>query len=95
MMGTSTRETEMTNAHPNALAALEGLFDGFTAEEMAHIRACGAEGEAELARQAEYEAELAACAGDSFAAYWAGSASASVMRDYRAGRVVTVGRGRR
>ena len=85
----------MTNKfHPNALAALEGLFDGFTAEEMAAIRAAGAEGEVELARQAEYEADLAACKGDSFATYWAGSASASVMRDYRAGRVVTVGRGR-
>jgi hypothetical protein len=29
---------------------------------------------------------------DSFEAYWQGSASASVMRDYAAGRVVSVGR---
>lgn len=37
-------------------------------------------------------------AADSFEAYWAGSASASVLRDYAAGRVVTIGprtRGRR
>lgn len=81
----------MTNAHPNAYATLEGLFDGFTAEEMALIRAAGEEAEVEYARQAEYEADLAAAKGDSFAEYWAGSASASVMRDYRAGRVVTVG----
>lgn len=40
-------------------------------------------------RDAEYtQARLAAR--DSFAAYWAGSASSSVLRDYRAGRTVTV-----
>lgn len=40
-----------------------------------------------LARDAEYRRDLAA-ARDDFEAYWAGSASASVLRDYRAGRVV-------
>lgn len=36
--------------------------------------------------------EAEARAADSFGAYWKGSASASVMRDYAAGRVATVGR---
>lgn len=36
------------------------------------------------------EMEAAEAAGDSFAAYWAGSASASVMHHYRVGAVVTV-----
>ncbi len=44
-----------------------------------------------LERLNEYEAALAASK-DSFEAYWAGSASASVMRDYKAGRVKTVRR---
>jgi hypothetical protein len=37
-------------------------------------------------------AEMAACeaAGDSFAAYWAGSASASIAHQYRVGAFVTV-----
>jgi hypothetical protein len=50
---------------------------------------------AELAavRAAETQ-EAEARAADSFEAYWQGSASASVMRDYAAGRVVTVGRAR-
>lgn len=51
-----------------------------TRKEMARIR---------KARTAELRAELAN-ASDSFAAYWAGSASASVLRDYQAGRVVDV-----
>ncbi|MET3352337.1 UNVERIFIED_ORG: hypothetical protein ABID33_000220 [Xanthobacter viscosus] len=38
-----------------------------------------------MAREAEYQAALAS-AQTPFEAYWAGSASASVMRDYRAGR---------
>jgi hypothetical protein len=42
-----------------------------------------------LAREADYQAELATCS-NSFEAHWAGSASASVHRDYRAGRVVTI-----
>jgi len=40
----------------------------------------------QAARAAEYATDKTAAV-DSFAAYWAGSASASVMRDYRAGRV--------
>jgi hypothetical protein len=40
-------------------------------------------------RDAEYAAEVEAAGSDSFAAYWAGSASALVMRDYRARRVIT------
>ena len=46
------------------------------------------------AREADYQAELGA-AKNSFEAYWAGSASASVARDYRAGRVVTIHAGRK
>lgn len=44
----------------------------------------------ECARHIEWVQETLAAKGDTFAAYWAGSASASVMRDYRAGRVVTI-----
>ena len=40
-------------------------------------------------KDAEYIREVIA-AENSFEAYWAGSASASVMRDYKAGRVVTI-----
>lgn len=43
----------------------------------------------ECARHADWVREVTA-AKNSFEAYWAGSASASVMRDYRAGRVVEV-----
>lgn len=43
----------------------------------------------ECARHIEYTRDLLA-ARDSFDAYWAGSATASVIRDYRAGRVVNV-----
>jgi hypothetical protein len=39
-------------------------------------------------REAEFRAAERQSA-DSFDAYWAGSASASVMRDYAAGRVLT------
>lgn len=43
------------------------------------------------AREAEYQAEIAKIApSDTLALYWAGSASASVIRDYKAGRVSTV-----
>lgn len=42
-----------------------------------------------LVRDAEFRAEEAA-APSAFTAFWAGSASASVCRDYRAGRFVTV-----
>lgn len=48
---------------------------------------------AALDRHMEYEAAKAS-ARNSLEAYWAGSASASVMRDYRAGRVRTVKAGR-
>jgi hypothetical protein len=42
-------------------------------------------------RDAEYRAEIAAIdPADTTALYWAGSASASVMRDYKAGRTVTI-----
>ena len=41
------------------------------------------------ARHIEWVRETAA-AKDSFEAYWAGSASSSVIRDLRAGRVVNV-----
>jgi len=44
-----------------------------------------------LARLAE-DAEAVATAPSEFAAYWAGSAAASVERDYKAGRVKTVKR---
>lgn len=43
----------------------------------------------ECARHIDWVRETAATK-NSFEAYWAGSASASVMRDYRAGRVVEV-----
>jgi hypothetical protein len=43
----------------------------------------------ECARHQEWVRETLA-AKDSFEAYWAGSVSASVMRDYKAGRVVNV-----
>ena len=43
----------------------------------------------EHARHVEWVRETLA-AKDSFEAYWAGSASASVMRDHRAGRVTEV-----
>jgi hypothetical protein len=39
--------------------------------------------------------EAIASAKNSFEAYWAGSASASVERDYRAGRVITIHAGRK
>jgi hypothetical protein len=45
-------------------------------------------------RAAEHDAAVAAT-NDSFAAYWAGSATASVARDYRAGRFVTIRAGRK
>ena len=45
--------------------------------------------ELKATRQAEYEAAKAK-ARNEFEAYWAGSASASVLRDYQAGRVVTI-----
>lgn len=48
---------------------------------------------AALDRRMEYEAEVAASR-NGFEAYWAGSASASVSRDYRAGRVRTIQAGR-
>ena len=48
-----------------------------------------------MARESEYQAEVAAAGSDSFAVYWAGSASASVLRDYKAGRVITIKSGRR
>ena len=41
------------------------------------------------ARHAEIDADIAN-APDSFSAYWAGSASASVLRDYKAKRGVNV-----
>lgn len=47
--------------------------------------------EVKAAREADYQAEIAAInPADTLALYWAGSASASVMRDYKAGRVSTV-----
>lgn len=46
---------------------------------------------AALARSAQLDAmEAAEAAGDSFAAYWAGSASASVMHHYAVGAFKTV-----
>lgn len=44
-------------------------------------------------RDAEYQAEKAA-ATSALAAYWAGSATASVARDYRVGRVTVIKAGR-
>jgi len=41
-----------------------------------------------LDRRMEYDAEMAAAKTES-EKYWAGSASASIMRDYRAGRVIS------
>jgi hypothetical protein len=52
------------------------------------------EAELKAARKAEYEAAVKS-AKDSFEAYWAGSASASVARDYRAGRFVTIRAGKK
>ncbi|MDE3796970.1 hypothetical protein I7G59_06430 [Sinorhizobium meliloti] len=47
--------------------------------------------EVKAAREADYQAEVAAInPDDALAIYWAGSASASVIRDYKAGRVTTV-----
>lgn len=47
--------------------------------------------ELKAAREAEYQAEIAKIdPRDTFALYWAGSASASVIRDYKAGRVTTI-----
>jgi hypothetical protein len=47
--------------------------------------------EIKAAREAEYQAEIAKIdPTDTLAVYWAGSASASVLRDYKAGRVTTV-----
>lgn len=45
------------------------------------------------AREAEYQADKAA-ATSALAAYWAGSATASIARDYRAGRFTTIKAGR-
>lgn len=58
-------------------------------------REAAAQAAAELAatRASEY-AEAKAAARDSLEEYWAGSASASVMRDYKAGRVKTIGASR-
>lgn len=43
------------------------------------------------AREAEYQAEVARIdPADTLALYWAASASASVIRDYKAGRVTTI-----
>ena len=43
------------------------------------------------AREADYQAEIARIdPTDTLALYWAGSASASVLRDYKAGRVTTI-----
>lgn len=47
--------------------------------------------EVKAAREADYQAEVATIdPRDTLALYWAQSASASVIRDYKAGRVVTV-----
>lgn len=47
--------------------------------------------EVKAAREADYQAEIANIdPTDSLALYWAGSASASVIRDYKAGRVTTI-----
>jgi len=47
--------------------------------------------EVKAAREADYQAEIANInPADTLAIYWAGSASASVLRDYKAGRVSTV-----
>lgn len=47
--------------------------------------------EVKAAREADYQAEIANIdPRDTLALYWAGSASASVLRDYKAGRVTTV-----
>lgn len=48
---------------------------------------------AALDRLTEHKAEEAAATSE-FEAYWAGSAWASVRRDYRAGRVITIKAGR-
>jgi len=45
--------------------------------------------ELKAARKAETDAAVAATR-TAFEAYWAGSASASVLRDYQAGRVTTI-----
>lgn len=43
------------------------------------------------ARDADYTAEVARIdPTDTLALYWAGSAAASVLRDYKAGRVTTI-----
>lgn len=47
--------------------------------------------ELKAAREADYQAEIANIdPTDTLALYWAGSASASVIRDYKAGRVTTI-----
>lgn len=62
------------------------LTDFLTADEIATVRASAEAEELADTRKAE-TAEAVATAADSFAAYWAESVSASVLRDYRAGRV--------
>lgn len=61
------------------------LSDFLTAEEIEMVRASA---ETEM-RNDEMRADVSN-APDSFSAYWADSASASVLRDYKAGRVVNV-----
>lgn len=47
--------------------------------------------EVKAAREADYQAEIANIdSTDTLALYWAQSASASVIRDYKAGRVTTI-----
>lgn len=47
--------------------------------------------EVKAAREADYQAEIAKIdPADTLALYWAQSASASVIRDYKAGRVVNI-----
>lgn len=47
--------------------------------------------EVKAAREVEYQAEISSIdPKDTFSLYWVQSASASVIRDYKAGRVVTI-----
>lgn len=64
---------------------MDDLFADFTPAELDDIRASAL---AEI-RKDELAAAIAATT-NSFDAYWAGSASSSILRDYKAGRVVNV-----
>ena len=97
------RKIEITTKTFRCTAEVPGQWltagETYTAEfrsnsrDVHFVRRAGA-GMSELemiaARHAEIDADIAehTANGDSFAAYWAGSASSSVLRDFAAGRTI-------